>query len=91
MIRDKALATKILSKYLKRDDPAFLEESYSIVSQFLERIPRVDPRTIATAVEIESIKSASAEQLTDKLVDNSIVDRLVKDGFTDKVFGNSGR
>ncbi len=91
MIRDKALATKILSKYLKRDEPAFLEESYSIVSQFLERIPRVDPRTIATAVEIESIKDASAEQLADKLIDNSIVDRLVKEGFTEKVFGKGIR
>ena len=91
MIRDKALASKIFSKYFKRSDPAFLDESYSIVAKFLERIPRVDPRTISTAVEIESIKGSSAEQLTDKLVDNSIVDRLVKEGFTDKVFGKSGR
>jgi ABC-type nitrate/sulfonate/bicarbonate transport system substrate-binding protein len=91
MIRDKGLATKILSKYLKRDDPAFLEESYSIVTKFLERIPRVDPRTITTAVEIESIKDASAEQLADRLIDNRIVDRLVKEGFTAKVFGKDGR
>ncbi len=88
MIRDKGLATKIFSKYFKRSDPAFLDETYSIVAGYLERIPRVDPRTIATAIEIESIKGASAEQLTDKLVDNSIVDRLVKEGFTDKVFGS---
>ena len=91
MIRDKGLATKILSKYLKRDEPAFLEESYSIVTKFLERIPRVDPRTITTAVEIESIKDSSVEQLADKLIDNRIVDRLVKEGFTAKVFGKGGR
>ena len=91
MIRDKSLATKIFSKYLKRSDPGFLEETYSIVSGFLERVPRVDPRTIATAIEIESIKGATAEQLADKLIDNSIVDRLVKEGFTDKVFGKTKR
>jgi hypothetical protein len=50
----------------------------------------VDPRTISTAIEIESIKGVSAEQLAEKLVDNSIVDRLVKEGFTEKVFGKSG-
>jgi ABC-type nitrate/sulfonate/bicarbonate transport system substrate-binding protein len=89
MIRDKSLATTIFSKYFKRSDPAILDETYAIVVKYLERIPRVDPRTIATAIEIESIKGASAEQLTDKLVDNSIVDRLVKEGFTDRVFGKS--
>ena len=62
-----------------------------MVAKFLERIPRVDPRTISTAVEIESIKGATAEQLTDKLVDNSIVDRLVKDGFAEKIFGKTKR
>ena len=91
MIRDKALASKIFSKYFKRNDGDFLDETYSIVAKFLERIPRVDRRTISTAIEIESIKGASAEQLADKLIDNSIVDRLVKDGFTDKVFGKTGR
>jgi NitT/TauT family transport system substrate-binding protein len=91
MIRDKALASRIFSKYFKRSDAGFLEETYSIVTRLLERIPRVDPRTISTAIEIESIKAASAEQLTEKLVDNSIVDRLVKEGFIDKVFGKAGR
>jgi hypothetical protein len=91
MIRDKALATRIFGKYFKRSDAEFLDETYAIVTKFLERIPRVDPRTISTAIEVESIKGASAAQLTDKLVDNSIVDRLVRDGFTDRVFGKSAR
>jgi NitT/TauT family transport system substrate-binding protein len=91
MVRDRNLAAKIFSKYFKRSDPAFIEETHAIVTKFLERIPRVDPRTISTAVEIESIKGASGEQLTERLVDNSIVDRLVKEGFTEKVFGKSGR
>lgn len=89
MLRDKSLATKIFSKYLKRSDPAFLEETYSMVAKYLERVPRVDPRTIATAVEIESIKGATTEQLTNKLVDNSIVDRLIKDGFVEKMSGKT--
>ncbi|HEY7316689.1 MAG TPA: hypothetical protein VIE89_03875 [Candidatus Binatia bacterium] len=91
MIRDQSLATTIFSKYFKRSDPAFVDETYAIVVKYPERIPRVDPRTIATAIEIESIKGARAEELSNKLVDNSIVDRLVKEGFTDKVFGKNRR
>ena len=91
MIRDKSLAAKIFSKYFKRSDPAFLDETYAIVTRFLERVPRVDSRTIATAIEIESIKGTSAEQLSEKLVDNSIIDRLVKEGFIEKVFGKTAR
>jgi hypothetical protein len=60
-----------------------------MVAKYLERVPRVDPRTIATAVEIESIKGATTEQLTNKLVDNSIVDRLIKDGFVEKMSGKT--
>lgn len=57
----------------------------------MERVPRVDPRTISTALEIESIKGANADVLVEKLIDNSIVDRLVRDGFTEKVFGKGSR
>jgi ABC-type nitrate/sulfonate/bicarbonate transport system substrate-binding protein len=91
MIRDKALAGKIFEKYFKRSDAEFVDETYGIVAKFLERVPRVDPRTISTAVEIESIKGATAEQLADKLIDNSIVDRLVKEGFIDRAFGKAAR
>ena len=91
MVQDKPLAWKIFSKYFKRNDTEFLEETYAIIAKFLEKVPRVDPRTIATAIEIEAIEGARAEQLTARLVDNSIVDRLVKEGFTERVFGKAGR
>ena len=91
IIHDKGLAAKIFTKYLKRSDSVFLDETYSIVSKFMERVPRVDPRTISTALEIESIKGANADVLVEKLIDNSIVDRLVRDGFTEKVFGKGSR
>jgi ABC-type nitrate/sulfonate/bicarbonate transport system substrate-binding protein len=91
MIHDKALAAKIFTKYLKRSDPAFLEETYAIVTKFMERIPRMDPRTVSTVLEIEPIKGADAEGLTSRLIDNSIVDKLVKEGFTEKVWGRASR
>jgi ABC-type nitrate/sulfonate/bicarbonate transport system substrate-binding protein len=91
MIQDKGLAAKIFAKYLKRSDPGFLEETYSIVAKFMERIPRVDPRTVSTVLEFEPIKGADAEGLSAKLIDNSIVDKLVKEGFSEKVWGRASR
>ena len=91
MIQDKGLATKIFTKYLRRSDAGFLEETYSIVANFMERVPRVDPRTVSTVLEFEPIKGADAEGLAAKLIDNSIVDKLVKEGFTEKVFGKANR
>lgn len=91
MIHDKGLAMKIFTKYLRRSDPSFLDETYSIVSKFMERIPRVDPRTVSTVLEFEPIKGADAEVLAAKLIDNSIIDKLVKEGFIEKVFGKANR
>lgn len=91
MIHDKGLAAKIFAKYLKRSDPGFLEETYAIVEKFMERIPRVDPRTVSTVLEFEPIKGADAESLAAKLIDNRIVDKLVKEGFTEKVLGKGNR
>ena len=92
MVRDRGLATKIFSKYLKRSDPAFLEETYAIVSKFLERIPRVDPAHDRDRHRdrVDQRRQPLISS-TDKLVDNSIVDRLVKEGFTAKVFGKVGQ
>jgi NitT/TauT family transport system substrate-binding protein len=91
MIQDKNLAAKIFAKYLKRSDAGFVEETYSIVAKFMERIPRVDPRTVSTVLEFEPIKGADADSLAAKLIDNSIVDKLVKEGFTEKVLGKANR
>ena len=42
MNRDRETALRVLAKYLKRNDPSFLEEMYKIAVQFTDRIPRVD-------------------------------------------------
>lgn len=86
MHHDKDTTLKVLQKYFKRNDPAFLEEMYAIVTRYIEKIPRVDPRNIATTLEFEPVKGVDAEALTAKVIDNSIVDKLAKEGFIDKVF-----
>ena len=86
MHHDKNTTLKVLQIYFKRSDPGFLEEMYSIVVRYIEKVPRVDPRNVATTLEFEPVKGVDAESLTAKVIDNSIVDKLAKEGFIDKVF-----
>lgn len=91
MNQDKELTLKILAKYFKRNDPAFLEEMYAIATRYIEKTPRVDARNVATTLEFEPVKGVDAETLTPKVIDNSLVDKLAKEGFIEKIFGKSSR
>ena len=91
MNHDKEATLKVLAKYFKRSDPNFLDETYSLVTKFTEKTPRVDTRNVATVLEFEPVKGVDAETLTPKVIDNSVVDKLTKDGFIEKVFAKVGR
>ena len=88
---DKETSLKVLAKYFKRSDPSFLDETYSLATRFTEKTPRVDSRNVATVLEFEPVKGVDAETLAPKVIDNSVVDKLVKEGFIDKVFTKAGR
>jgi NitT/TauT family transport system substrate-binding protein len=91
MNQDKAATLKVLAKYFKRSDPDFLDETYRLVTRFTEKTPRVDSRNVATVLEFEPVKGVDAETLTPKVIDNSVVDKLAKDGFIEKAFSRPGR
>jgi NitT/TauT family transport system substrate-binding protein len=91
MNNDKQTTLKVLAKYFKRSDPNFLDETYGLVTKFVEKTPRVDPGNVATVLEFEPVKGVEAETLTPKVIDNSVVDKLVKEGFIEKVFARTGR
>ena len=91
MNNDKAATLKVLAKYFKRNDASFLDETYGIVTRFTEKIPRVDARNVSTVLEFEPVKGADAETLTPKVIDNSVVEKIAKEGFIEKVFGKSLR
>lgn len=87
MNSDKESTVRVLAKYFKRNDPAFLDETYALVTRFTEKVPRVDARNVATVLEFEPVKGIDAEMLIPKVIDNSIVDKIVKEGFVERVFG----
>jgi len=87
MMHDKENALRVLAKYLKRSDPSFLEEMYTTARTFMERVPRVDARTVATVLEFDPVKGVDPDALASKVIDNGLVEKLVKEGFIEKVFG----
>lgn len=91
MVHEKEKAIKILAKYLNRTDRPFLEEMYNLAKDHIDRVPRVDPRCISTALEFSNIKGVNSETLSAQLIDNSFVDKLVKEKFIEKVFGKEVR
>jgi ABC-type nitrate/sulfonate/bicarbonate transport system substrate-binding protein len=91
MNQDKPATLRVLAKYFKRSDPDFLDETYRLVTRFTEKIPRVDARNVATVLEFEPVKGVDAETLGPKVIDNSVVDKLAKEGFIDKAFAKVGR
>lgn len=42
MVDDKERAVRILAQYLRRSDSAFLDETYTLVRTYTERVPRFD-------------------------------------------------
>lgn len=90
MNHDRETTLKVLAKYFKRSDPSFLDETYALVTRFTEKTPRVDTRNVATVLEFEPVKGVDADTLAAKVIDNSVVDKLAKDGFIEKVFAKVG-
>jgi NitT/TauT family transport system substrate-binding protein len=77
----KAHGLKVLEKYMgQRGGSA--EQHYEFVTKYLDAVPRVDPAAIDTVLEMVGQKGAPKAQL----FDNSIVDRLVQEGFIDRLY-----
>ncbi len=59
-----------------------IEELYDDAVKFVERVPRVEPEAIAPIVEFMGKKPIPIETIAD----NAIVDRLVAEGFIEKLY-----
>jgi NitT/TauT family transport system substrate-binding protein len=77
----KPQALKLLEKYMgQRGGTA--EMHYEFVTKYLDSIPRVDPAAVDTVLEMIGAKGSAKM----KLFDNTIVDRLVQEGWVDQLY-----
>jgi NitT/TauT family transport system substrate-binding protein len=77
----KPEALKMLARYMGPRGGA-PEMHYEFVTKYLDSIPRVDPAAVDTVLEMVGSTGAAKA----KLFDNSIVDRLVQEGYIDKLY-----
>jgi len=85
MNQQKERTLKIIAKYAHFPDAKAAEEHYRDSVTYLERIPRADPEAIQTILEFMGKKSVPL----DNFMDNTIVDRLIREGFFDKLYKKS--
>lgn len=76
----KDFAYKVISKYMAGAGDS-LDEAYEYAVKYLERSARTDPAVIQTVLNWEN----KGEGAVNDFFDNSIVDRIIKEGFVDKL------
>jgi ABC-type nitrate/sulfonate/bicarbonate transport system substrate-binding protein len=85
MHRNKERALKIITKYSRLNDAKLIEQFYDDAMTYLDRIPRAEPEAVQTILEFMGKKGVPVETFQD----NSIVDKLTREGFFEKIFKKS--
>jgi NitT/TauT family transport system substrate-binding protein len=84
---NKEGSQKIIAKYLRGANKAYLDSSYDSTVKILERVPYTSREGMQIQLD-EALKQAPNSKVTvDSLIDDSIVRELEKEGFIDKVYG----
>ena len=78
--RERAL--RVIARYSRLSDAKSIEEHYKDSVTYLDRIPRAEPEAISTILDFIGARGTPVETFAD----NSIVDRLVGEGFIDKLY-----
>jgi ABC-type nitrate/sulfonate/bicarbonate transport system substrate-binding protein len=78
--RERVLKT--VARYTRLKESKAVDEIYSDAAKYVDRIPRVDAEAVSTTLEFMGKKGLPIETFAD----NSIIDRLVREGFVDQVY-----
>ena len=84
---NKEGAQKIVAKYLRGANKAYLDSAYESTAKILERVPYTTREGMQIQLD-DALKLAPGSKVTvDSLIDDSIVRELEKEGFIDRVYG----
>ena len=78
----KERAYKAIAKYARLRDQKKIEEIYQDSIMYLEKTPRVEPEALDSILEFMGKKGVPL----DTFADNSIVDKMVREGFIEKLY-----
>jgi NitT/TauT family transport system substrate-binding protein len=85
MNHNKERALKVIAKYAHLADAKQVEDHYRDSVTYLDRIPRAEPEAMQTILEFMGKKGVPSETFQD----NSIVDKLSREGFFDRLYKKS--
>ena len=84
---NKEGAQKIIAKYLRGANKAYLDSSYDSTVKIIERVPYTTREGMKIQLD-DALKQAPGSKVTvDSLIDDSIVRELEKEGFIERVYG----
>jgi NitT/TauT family transport system substrate-binding protein len=84
---NKEATQKIVAKYLRGANQAYLDASYASTAKILERVPYTTRAGMKIQLA-EALKQTPGAKVTvDDLIDDSIVREIEKEGFIDKIYG----
>ena len=78
----KDRVVKTIARYTRLKETKAIDEIYSDAAKYVDRVPRVDADAVSTMLEFMGKKGLPIETFAD----NSIIDRLVREGFIDQVY-----
>jgi len=77
---------KIIAKYGKQNNEAYLESSYNAMAKLYERVPAVTRAGMEAQIKEAVARKPGASLKFEDIVDESIVRELEKSGFIDKLY-----
>lgn len=81
---------RVIAKYNRAANQAYLEDAYVTTAKLTERVPYTTREGMKIQLE-DALKRAPGSKVTvDDLVDDTVVRELEGEGFIDKVFGKRG-
>ena len=83
---NKEGAQRVVAKYLRGANKAYLDSSYESTVKILERVPYTTREGMKIQLD-DAVKQAPASKVTvDSLIDDSVVRDLEKEGFIDRIY-----
>jgi NitT/TauT family transport system substrate-binding protein len=78
---------RIVAKYLRGANKAYLDSSYQSTTKIIERVPYTSRDGMKIQLD-DALKQTPGSKITvDNLIDDSIVREIEKEGFIDRVYG----
>ena len=78
----KSRVIKAIASFSRLKETKAIDDIYNDATQYVDRVPRVEAEAVAASLELMGKKGLPI----DTFADNSIIDRLVREGFIDQLY-----